>query len=69
MCEWCEDLRNVQPARYIGTDEPELKAWLEQRDKEKQFVYIYHKENCFYVVTECPYCHHVFTAEDYDSYD
>ena len=42
MCEWCKDLRNIEPACYIGTDDKELSDWLNDQ----------HQKNTSYTLTD-----------------
>lgn len=71
MCEWCKDLRNVEPACYIGAKGPKLKAWLEEHHRLKHFICIDYSNPdvpCLFHIQQCPVCHHVFTEEDYEEY-
>lgn len=68
-CDFCTDLRNIEPAAYISCSygDPE---WLIEAKKNKQFIMPYRKngEQYFVIVDKCPVCGHVFTEEDYDEY-
>lgn len=72
MCEWCSDLRNVEPAGYVGCGDPEARAWLKEQHKQKHFLTFKWVEGAEhpipFVILECPYCHHKFTEKDYDDY-
>lgn len=74
MCEWCSDLRNVEPAGYIGCNDPEMEAWLKKEHEQKHFIFIrkFEYQGEYYkvpeVILECPHCGHKFTEEDYDDY-
>ncbi len=71
-CDYCNDLRNVEPARYISFSDADCEANKELRklDKEKKFIhhFIYEGERIFEVVEKCPICEIVFTDEMYDNY-
>lgn len=72
MCEWCSDLRNLQPAKYIGVKDEEARKWLEMQHEMKHFIYIDDRSDPevvhMFAVLQCPKCNHVFTTEDYDEY-
>lgn len=70
-CDFCNDLRNIEPAKYIGGGDEELREFIEKAMKDKRFIYHYHKDDgiMFTVVERCPVCDYKFTEEDYDSYD
>jgi hypothetical protein len=65
-CDFCNDWRNVEPAKYIGSNSKALQEWLEKADEEKKFVLLC--ANGFAIVDKCPKCGYEFTEEDYDSY-
>ncbi len=70
-CDWCNDLRNIEPAKYIDIYDEEAKQWLVEQDKLKHFIYIdrSNPETIHMIaLLECSRCGHVFTREDYDSY-
>ena len=70
-CDFCNDLRNVEPAKYIFSTDKGLQRFLEKADKNKKFITILHKqdETIFAIIHKCPKCGYVFTDEDYDSYN
>ena len=70
-CSFCNDLRNIEPAKYIGGGDDALKAFIKEASAKKQFVLHYQVEEgtMFEIVTECPECGYIFSEEDYDSYD
>lgn len=71
-CKWCNDLRNIEPAKYISIEDKEKGKIIEQLDKEKRFVRITHNEDLTWnleVMIGCPKCGYIFTEEDYDSYE
>lgn len=67
-CEWCNNLINVQPARYIGASKDDTKFYefIEKAKAEKQFIHIEDDMAC--IIHKCPVCGYEFTEEDYDSY-
>ena len=70
-CDFCNDLRNIEPAKYIGGGDEELKEFIRTASGNKEFVYHYrvYEGTMFVVVDKCPVCGYEFTEEDYDSYD
>lgn len=70
-CEFCNDLRNIEPAKYIGGGGEELKEFIKKATENKQFIYHYRVDEgmMFMVVDKCPVCRYEFTEEDYDIYD
>ena len=70
-CEFCNNLINIEPAKYIGGGDEDLKAFIDKAHENKQFIYHYKVKGgtMFVVVDECPVCGYAFTEEDYDSYD
>ena len=38
-CDFCNDLRNIEPAKYIGGGDKELQKFLKEADDKKQFIY------------------------------
>ena len=69
-CEYCNDLRYIEPAKYIGGGDKELREFIEKAKEKKQFVHHYKKGNgtIFEIIDKCPNCGYEFTEEDYDSY-
>jgi len=73
-CEWCNDLRNIEPANFIGLGDgasEKSKQILEDAIKNKNFITHFHDEEGNFwvgVVDKCPVCGYEFTEEDYDSY-
>lgn len=73
MCEWCSDLRNVEPAKYISAcgEDPD---WLVQAKKNKLFLSFERNDDgttSYYNILKCPYCGLKFEGNTqlYDSYD
>lgn len=67
-CEFCNDLRNIEPAKYISGGDKKFQEWINKAKAEKKFVYNV-REDLFIIVSSCPACGYEFTEEDYDSYD
>lgn len=69
-CDFCSDMRNVEPARYIATNDKEISEFLKEADSQKKFIYHWHEgiEIVFAMIDECPVCGHKFTEEEYVSY-
>ena len=57
-CNFCNDLRNIEPAKYIGGGDDELKAFIKEAKEKKQFILHYPVDEgtMFEIVTECPEC-------------
>lgn len=66
-CDFCTDLRNIEPAKYIGGGDEEFEKWIAKAREKKKFILDTKDE--FIVVDECPVCGYRFTEEDYDNYD
>lgn len=69
-CDFCNDLRNIEPAKYIGGGDEEAQKFLKEADDKKQFIchFIDGEEMIFEIVDKCPKCGYEFTEEDYESY-
>lgn len=74
-CEYCNDLRHISPAKYIGVDnlpkDDEARIFIEEATKKKQFIWDTFDENdahIFVIVDKCPLCGYEFDEEDYDNY-
>ena len=69
-CDFCNDLRNIEPAKYIGCNDNEIKKLIDKAKEEKKFMCHYKTEEgtYFWIVDKCPVCGYEFTEEDYDSY-
>lgn len=69
-CMFCNDLRNIEPAKYIGGGDKELQDFCKEADIKKQFIYHYKDGEymVFAIVNKCPECGYEFTEEDYNSY-
>lgn len=69
-CDFCSDMRNIEPAKYISAANGEDPEWLVDAKKKHQFIYHYWDDGnqYFAVVDKCPVCGHIFTEEDYGSY-
>lgn len=67
---FCNDLRNIEPAKYIGSDDEELQKFCKEADNKKKFIYHYKdgEHTIFVIIDKCPNCEYEFTEEDYDSY-
>lgn len=71
-CDFCNDLRNIEPANYIGGGDAEIQKFLNKAKEKKQFIYHYHNdagEIVLMIVDKCPVCGYKFTEEDYDDYE
>ena len=70
-CDYCNDLRNVEPAKYIGGGDKKLKNFITKAHNNKKFICITRQRNgvaFFEIVDKCPMCGYEFTEEDYDNY-
>ena len=69
-CDYCNDLKHVEPANYIGSGDKELKVFIAKARENKKFISIKRNDEgvFFEIVDKCPMCGHEFTEEDYDSY-
>ena len=70
-CDYCNDLRNIEPAKYIGGGNKKLKNFITKAHNNKKFISITRQRNgvvFFEIVDKCPMCGHEFTEEDYDNY-
>ncbi len=74
-CSFCNDLRYIEPAKYIVGGDDDFKEFIEKAKKNKRFIYNYYEEDddgksyhTFITIDECPKCGYVFTEEDYDWY-
>lgn len=65
-CDFCNDLRNIQPAGYIGGGNEEFRKTILEAHEQKKFLLI--GKHIFCVVNQCPICGYEFSDEDYDSY-
>lgn len=69
MCDFCNDLRNIEPASYLGGGDAEFQEWIKEKRKKKAFIMYHNIDDEFVeliVVEKCPVCGHVFTEEEYD---
>ena len=66
-CDFCTDLRNIEPAKYIGGGNDKFKEWIKKAREQKKFILDLGDK--FAIVDECPMCGYEFTADDYDSYE
>lgn len=64
LCDFCSDLRNIEPAKYIGGGDMTFQKWINKAREKKKFILETKDE--FVVVDECPVCGYKFTEEDYD---
>ena len=70
-CDYCNDLRNIEPAKYIGGGNKKLKNFITKAHNNKKFISITRQRNgvtFFEIVDKCPMCGREFTEEDYDNY-
>lgn len=68
-CDFCNDLRYIEPASYVGCQDDagqELKDFINKAREEKKFLR--HYDSGIGIIEKCPKCGYVFTEEDYDSY-
>lgn len=70
-CDFCNDLRNIEPANYISGGDEEIQEFLKRAREKKQFIHHYHMFGgmVLRIVDKCPVCGYQFTEEDYASYD
>lgn len=70
-CPFCNDMRNIEPASYVGGGDDEFKNFIAKARENKQFVYHFYEngESWIGVIEKCPVCGYEFTKEDYDNYD
>lgn len=68
MCDFCEDLRNIEPASYLGGGDEEFQSWIREMRKKKAFIWVRSTDDGYELsaVKKCPVCGHVFTEEEYD---
>lgn len=66
-CDFCNDLRNIQPAKFVGGGNKTFKEWITKTMEEKKFLVDLGDK--FAIVDKCPMCGYEFTEEDYDSYN
>ncbi len=38
MCDFCNDLRNIEPASYLGGGDAEFQEWIKEKRKKKAFI-------------------------------
>ena len=74
-CEYCNDLRFISPAKYIGVSnlpkDDETRIFVEEAAKNKKFICdTFNKDgnHVLIIVDKCPVCGYEFNEEDYDSY-
>ena len=74
-CEYCNDLRFISPAKYIGVSnlpkDDETRIFVEEAAKNKKFISdTFNKDgnHVLIIVDKCPVCGYEFNEEDYDSY-
>lgn len=68
MCDFCEDLRNIEPASYLGGGDEEFQSWIREMRKKKAFIWVRSADDGYELsaVEKCPVCGHVFTEEEYN---
>ena len=70
-CDYCNDLRCIEPAKYVWCDDEETQAQILEARDNKQFIGHFYEDGLpseDYIMIGCPECGYVFTEEDYDSY-
>jgi len=65
-CDFCNDLRNIEPASYISGGDEEFQKWINEAREQKKFILDLGDK--FAIIDECPKCGYKFTEEDYDNY-
>lgn len=70
-CDYCHDLRNIEPASYVSSDDPELRKFIYKARAEKRFLHHFTVDGEKYMqaIDSCPICGYRFTVEDYTSYE
>ena len=70
-CDFCNDLINIEPAKYISGGPEEAQEFLNKAKENKNFILWSREENNWVltIVDKCPVCGYELTEEDYDSYD
>ena len=53
-CEFCTDLRNIQPAKYLDGGDEEFQKRIKEARKHKKFIL--ELSDKFVIVDECPKC-------------
>lgn len=71
MCAYCEDLRYIEPAKYIsvsGGPEPKLLTRAKRERKFLESIFENGRLAGFYVIEDgkCPYCGKELVLDDYD---
>lgn len=72
MCKYCEDLRYIQPAKYVSLSGGEDPDWLKQAKQGKKFLESIHEHGRltgFYIVDTCPACGRALSSKLYDEYE
>ena len=69
MCDYCSDLRYVEPAHYLSIrdDNGVLDDWLQEARNEKKYIHFIYKDGQLYafdVIEQCPTCGYRFTEKD-----
>ena len=36
MCDFCNDLRNIEPASYLGGGDAEFQEWIKEKRKKNE---------------------------------
>lgn len=70
-CDFCNNLINIEPAKYISGGSDEIQNFLKKAKEDKKFI-LWEKEgnDCYLtIVDKCPVCGYEFSEEDYDSYE
>lgn len=72
MCDWCEDLRHIEPAKYISFTGEDPK-WLVEAKERKAFLSFVKEDDgstTWYEIIKCPYCGQQFEGNEelYDKY-
>ena len=58
MCDFCDDLRNVEPARYISMSDGNDPDWLKEAKEKHWMLYHWYENDEYHFVHiwKCPYC-------------
>lgn len=68
-CEFCNDIKNIKPAKYIDDVDVLCRKWIDEAKDKKKFILYFSVIMPYVIINRCPKCGHIFTVEDYDNYD